>query len=568
VIHWGFRGLAQDPALRAEERCETRVMDGTFGAVEAANRVPVTESSKPSSRGGLVLPVILIISISLLTTCGLVWTSARVLNENAQATTRSLAHSMLAAESRALGNLATDYAALGGAIQTNILNPGRVWTTELFDRLSAEDQGVSTSFVVGEDREIIASFARDQSNQTPRSDELPEAFGELVRQAREHADPDSRVVTGLTMFEGTVNLVAASRIQVGLPESSRPSQVTMPVLILARPLEQEFLNAAASAYSLQGLRYFAGIPPQSYYPLPLLGVAREPIGYLAWRNAWPGDQILWRLTPSLACALLAITYILYIFFRSTDLVLEHQANLLSSLRRERELRDLKNRFVSMVSHELRTPLSTIRSAADLLDRYEGRMTPEERKRELGAIRSAVLSVTRMIEKVLSLGRSDSAEAETQNSEVDLGAFCRNLWDETSRAMDSEHRLALSGAAVDKLAYTDETFLRAALSNLFQNAIKYSPGRDQVAVEIIGKKDDCTIRVTDFGPGILLEERDAVFDAFHRGTNTGATSGTGLGLAVAKTAVERLGGRIRIVGEAAKGTTFELILPGLLKARSS
>ena len=198
------------------------------------------------------------------------------------------------------------------------------------------------------------------------------------------------------------------------------------------------------------------------------------MGYLAWSNAWPGDEILWRLTPSLACALLAMTYVLYIFFRSTDLVLERQAALVSSLRRERELRDLKNRFVSMVSHELRTPLSTIRSAADLLDRYEGRMTPEERKRELGAIRGAVISVTGMIEKVLSLGRSDSAEAETQNSRVDLGAFCRTIWDETSRATASDHQLALTGSAAGKFAYTDETFLRATLSNLFQNAIKYSP----------------------------------------------------------------------------------------------
>ena len=88
-----------------------------------------------------------------------------------------------------------------------------------------------------------------------------------------------------------------------------------------------------------------------------------------------------------------------------------------------------------------------------------------------------------------------------------------------------------------------------------------------AVEITGKKDDCKIRVSDQGPGIAPEERDAVFDAFHRGVNAGSTSGTGLGLAVAKTAVERLGGQIRIVGEPGKGTTFELILPGLLKARS-
>ncbi|MCG8378798.1 MAG: hypothetical protein MI865_04895, partial [Proteobacteria bacterium] len=439
-------------------------MSGTYEAAEQVGRIAVTDPAKPSSRGGLVLPVILIISISLLTTCGLVWTSALLLNENAQATTRSLAHSMLAVELRALSTLTVDYARGGDAMQGALMDPDRTPTTDLLDLQSARDHRVSSSFLVGSDGRVVATFIRDRSRKTEWFDQVPDALSGLVERSRKSAPREMRSVAGLVKFRGAVNLVAASPLQLTSNASSRAGQ-PRPVLVLARALDQDFLREAASAFSLQGLDYFEELPPESYYPSQLIGVEAEPIGYLAWRNAWPGDEILWRLLPSLACSLLAITYLLYIFFRSTDVVLEHQAALVSSLRRERELRDLKTRFVSMVSHELRTPLSTIRSAADLLDRYEGRMTPEERKRELGAIRSAVISVTRMVEKVLSLGRTDSAESEPQSSWFDLGEFCRNLWHETKRAMASEHQLVLSGGAVDKLAYTDETFLRAALSNL-------------------------------------------------------------------------------------------------------
>jgi signal transduction histidine kinase len=337
--------------------------------------------------------------------------------------------------------------------------------------------------------------------------------------------------------------------------------------VLAQALNGEFLGKSGTAFALDDLDLVSGEPPRNYFSMTLTGVDGARLGRLVWRAPRPGDGLLLWLMPSLASALGAVTYLLYLFFRSTDLVLERQAHLVSSLRRERDLRNLKSRFVTMVSHELRTPLATIRSAADLLDRYEERMTPEERRRELGAIRTAVGGLTKMIEDVLALGRFDAA-AKSNDTRLNLEQFSREIWDETVRALGASHSLELGGTAVDRTIVIDEAFLRVVLSNLFQNAIKYSPDGEAVTVEIAGEKADCTIRVTDYGRGIPADEHDKIFEAFHRGTSATSTSGAGLGLAVAKAAAERLGGSVGVESVPGKGSTFEFVLPGLLKARPS
>ncbi len=533
------------------------------GATEGGVPQSSSESAKVSTRGGLVLPVILIISISLLTTCGLLWTSAQLLNKNAQATTRHLANSMISSESRSLTILVNDYARSDTVFRRVIAGNDGTWAAENLGNFLAEAYDLSTSLVIGPDDRVVAAFVGGLGTELDSFGSLAPGLDRLVERARANAGAKPGSAFGLTKIDGLVHLVAVSTLAAEAAVSASQGRA---VLVFTRAFDREFLSGAGDALNLEKLEFFADRPPGAFYAMPLTGINDERLGYLGWRNAWPGDEILWRLAPSLGCALLAMAYVLFIFFRSTDLFLERQAYLVSSLRRERELRDLKTRFVSMVSHELRTPLSTIRSAADLLDRYDDRMTEEERQHELGAIRTSVIRLTKMIENVLAIGRSDSPTTEMSNTRLHLGRFCVDLWEETVDAMEAKHQLILKGSAADKYVHTDETFLRAVLSNLLQNAIKYSPAGQEVAVEIDGDKADCTIKVTDHGPGIPADERDAIFEAFHRGTSAATTSGSGLGLAVAKASADKLGGQIVVSGGPGTGTTFELILPGLLKSR--
>lgn len=542
-------------------------MSVTASTVERAGQLNASEATRESSRGGLVSPVIFIISISLIVTCGLVWSSAQLLNRNAEATTQHLARSMLASKMQALRSLAMDSAWSDDAFDHLVGGIDLAWADRNLGGYLTLAHGVSASIVVsGDDRTLVAYLGGEQA-ELDAFEYIPAGLRTLVDNARRGFLHTPDAVVGMTKIGGRVHLVAVSPLTSASKPWTPPDAKRRPVLVLAQVFDRDLLSRSGAAYALEGLDLVAGAAPSNRLGMNLTGVDGLRLGSLAWRGPRPGDGVLLWLMPSLACALGAVTYLLYLFFRSTDLVLERQAHLLSSLRRERELRNLKSRFVTMVSHELRTPMATIRSAVDMLDRYEERLTPEERRRELGAIRTAIGSLTKMVDNVLALGRFDAA-AKSNETRVHLETFCRELWDETRRALEAPHRLELDGAAVQKNIMVDETFLRVVLSNLLQNAIKYAPDGERVTVLAEAKSNDCVITVTDYGRGIPVEEQGKIFEAFQRGTSADSTSGTGLGLAVAKAAAERLGGSLGVKSVPGSGSTFELVLPGALRARPS
>jgi signal transduction histidine kinase len=542
-------------------------MSASASTVERNGQLTAPEAARESSRGGLVSPVIIIISISLLVTCGLVWSSAQLLNRNAEATTQHLARSMLASKMQALRSLAMNSAWSDDSFDHLIGGFDQAWADRNLGGYLTLAHDISASMVVaGSDRTVVA-YLGGARVELDAFQYIPTGLRTLVDKARRGFLDTPDAVVGLTKIDGRVHLVAASPL-TSISSPWAPSDARRrPVLVLTQGLDRDLLSRSGAAFALEGLDFVPGATPENRFGISLTGVDGTRLGALAWRGPRPGDGVLLWLMPSLACALGAVTYLLYLFFRSTDLVLERQAHLMSSLRRERELRNLKSRFVTMVSHELRTPMATIRSAVDMLDRYEERMTPEERRRELGAIRTAIGGLTKMVDNVLALGRFDAA-AKNNETRVNLEPFCRELWDETQRALKAPHRLELGGTAVQRNILVDETFLRVVLSNLLQNAIKYAPDGDRVTVVAEADQTDCIITVTDYGRGIPAEEQGTIFEAFQRGTSAESTSGTGLGLAVAKAAAERLGGSLGVESVPGSGSTFKLVLPGTLKARPS
>jgi len=542
-------------------------MSVSASTVGRAPQAPSSEAAKTTTRGGLVSPVIVIISISLLVTCGLVWSSAQLLNRNAEATTKHLARSMLANNTQALRSLAVDRAWADTSYRHLVVRFDSRWADRNIGDYLATAHSVSASMVIGADDRTVVAYLGGERGELDAFRYIPDGLRPLVERARKGSVANPEAVAGLTKIDGQVHLVAVSPLSERTPTARSQRPGPRPVLVLAQALNGEFLGKSGRTFALDGLDFVSGSTPRNYFSMTLTGIDGGRLGSLVWRGPRPGDGLLIWLMPSLGSALGAVTYLLYLFFRSTDLVLERQAHLVSSLRRERELRNLKSRFVTMVSHELRTPLATIRSAVDILDRYEERMTAEERRQELGAVRTAVGGLTKMVEDVLALGRFDAA-AKSNETRLNLEHFAREIWDETVRALGTSHRLDLSGTAVDRNMVIDEAFLRVVLSNLFQNAIKYSPDSEVVALEIAGEDTDCIITVTDFGRGIPAEEHDKIFEAFHRGTSATSTSGAGLGLAVAKAAAERLGGSVGVESVPGEGSTFELVLPGRLKARPS
>lgn len=234
-----------------------------------------------------------------------------------------------------------------------------------------------------------------------------------------------------------------------------------------------------------------------------------------------------------------------------------EAEVLHALEKERELNELKSRFISITSHEFRTPLTTILSSADLLEKFP--CTEEEKQELFSQIQTAVTYMVRLLEDVLFISCSDAGKLEFKPTQLDLVKFCRALVTEIEIGVGKHHNIVFAfhgeGSSV-----MDEKLLRIILSNLLSNAIKYSPQGSTVQFGLTCGEGKAVFQVQDQGIGIPPGDKQRLFESFHRGSNVGTISGTGLGLTIVKKCVDLHGGAIAIESEVDRGTTFTITVP--------
>jgi PAS domain S-box-containing protein len=231
-----------------------------------------------------------------------------------------------------------------------------------------------------------------------------------------------------------------------------------------------------------------------------------------------------------------------------------------ALERERELNDMKTRFVSMTSHEFRTPLATIFSSVELIEQYSDRLPAEERADILDNIKVAVRRMTSMLEHVLFIGKADSGNLVFTPAKLNLRDLCRRICEEVSATTKSSHALHFACTGEFAEAWIDERLLRHIVTNLLSNAIKYSPAGGDVTLELTRTGNDALITVSDGGIGIPAADQTRLFETFHRASNVSNIQGTGLGLAIVKRSVDQHGGHIAVWSEQGKGARFTVTLP--------
>ena len=250
----------------------------------------------------------------------------------------------------------------------------------------------------------------------------------------------------------------------------------------------------------------------------------------------------------------------------SDITQRKQAeeDIQASLEKQRELNSLKTRFVSVTSHEFRTPLSTILSSAELLKDYGEKMPMEERTSLLEGIGTAVGRMTRMIDDVLFIGKSEADKIEFAPQPMSLRKFCETLVKETRSTMDahaaSNQDLGSRMVGDSDDAKFDEKLLRHIFTNLLSNAIKYSPQGGHVFFGVACRASEVEFNVVDQGIGMPPEAVARLFETFYRASNVGSISGTGLGLSIVKRAVALHGGSINVDSVLGTGTRFVVILP--------
>ena len=236
-----------------------------------------------------------------------------------------------------------------------------------------------------------------------------------------------------------------------------------------------------------------------------------------------------------------------------------ETDMLVTLVKEKELNQLKSRFITMASHEFRTPLTTILSSAELIEKYGFKWTEEKKIQHLLRIQSSVKHMTQLLNDVLLIGQSEAGRLEFNPQKIELNQFCRDLIDEMQISVPN-HKIAWNSENNCLNAWMDEKLLRQILSNLLSNAIKYSPQGGIVHFELICTSQSTIFRVQDAGIGIPLSEQPYLFDSFYRASNVDTISGTGLGLAIVLKSVDLHSGLIAVESEIGVGTTFTVTLP--------
>jgi signal transduction histidine kinase len=237
-----------------------------------------------------------------------------------------------------------------------------------------------------------------------------------------------------------------------------------------------------------------------------------------------------------------------------------EAEVQRALAQEKELSELKSRFVSMVSHEFRTPLGIITSSAEILEAYLDRLSTEERKSNIRDITQATCHMSRMMEEVLLLGRVEAGKMTCRPAPLDLTVFGRRLVDEMASATNNRCSIEFIVSPGLAEAQADEGLLRHIFTNLLNNATKYSPPGSVVTFQIEAQGHLAVFTVRDRGIGISEADARLLFQAFHRGRNVGDTPGTGLGMTIIKRCVELHRGKIAFESKEGEGTTFLIALP--------
>ncbi len=246
--------------------------------------------------------------------------------------------------------------------------------------------------------------------------------------------------------------------------------------------------------------------------------------------------------------------------RDTSARARIEQELHRALRHERELSRLKSNFVSMVSHEFRTPLAIILSSSEILEHFLDALSPEQRREQLGAIKTSVDRMTALMEQVLTFSRMESGELECHPQPIDLVGFCARLHDELRSAMADGCRIEFAAENSLAGAVADEKLLRPILSNLLTNAVKYSRGDAPVRFSARREGHAAIFTVIDRGLGIPAADLENLFTAFRRARNVADLPGTGLGLVIVRKCLDAHGGEIHFESVENEGTTARVTLP--------
>lgn len=258
-----------------------------------------------------------------------------------------------------------------------------------------------------------------------------------------------------------------------------------------------------------------------------------------------------------------------------------EEDMAHTLQREKDLNEMKSRFVTLASHEFKTPLSVILSSVSLIEKYTQTDEQDKRLRHVHRIKSNVNNLKQILNDFLSLEKLEGGIVQNCPVETDLVWLARETIQDMEGALkegqhidlyvedagraggveDVERWRGVEGSAdAPRIVRVDAQLLRNVLNNLLSNGIKYSPESAAIDCVLMYFPAAVEIRVRDRGIGIPAAEQEQLFKRFFRASNSSGISGTGLGLSIVKRYLDLMGGEIRLTSAEGEGSTFTVRLP--------
>ncbi len=237
---------------------------------------------------------------------------------------------------------------------------------------------------------------------------------------------------------------------------------------------------------------------------------------------------------------------------------QKEDNLRQSLQKEKELNELKSRFVSMASHEFRTPLSTVLSSAYLIEKYTSENDQPKREKHLQRIVSSVNMLTDILNDFLNVGKIEEGKIYTKFSEFNIRQLVTTFIEEIKHTLKKGQVINYKHEG-ETMVWLDCSLMRHILMNLVSNASKFSMENSIIEIGTICQNDTLLLNVKDYGIGISKDDQKHLMERFFRGANTTDIQGTGLGLHIVAKYTEILKGQIAFKSELGKGTEITITL---------
>jgi len=235
-------------------------------------------------------------------------------------------------------------------------------------------------------------------------------------------------------------------------------------------------------------------------------------------------------------------------------LIQIQQELKNALANEKELGELKSRFVSMASHEFRTPLSTILSSSYLLQRYATTEEQPKREKHLERIISSVNTLTDILNDFLSVGKIEEGKINAHPVHMNVKHNIESTVNELKTIQKKGQNIYYKHCGQEE-GYLDPSLLKHVMMNLISNAVKFSPENASIYINSAGTTNEIKISIKDQGVGISKEDQTHLFERFFRGANVSNIQGTGLGLHIVSRYVELMNGAVTCTSELDQGTEF-------------